>query len=187
MSLLIIYLLSSWLPTLLNQRGINLQHASWITAAFQIGGTLGALLLGALMDKVNPYKVLAMSYALGALCIVMIGQSESYLWFMALAIFGTGIGISGSQVGLNALTATLYPTHSRATGVSWSSAVGRCGAIFGSLSGGMMMAMNFSFATLFIIIAVPAAICMVMLTVLARVARRKVSVPETARMGVVNE
>lgn len=27
---------------------------------------------------------------------------------MALAIFGTGIGISGSQVGLNALTATLY-------------------------------------------------------------------------------
>lgn len=187
MSLLIIYLLSSWLPTLLNQRGINLQHASWITAAFQIGGTLGALLLGALMDKVNPYKVLAMSYALGALCIVMIGQSESYLWFMALAIFGTGIGISGSQVGLNALTATLYPTHSRATGVSWSSAVGRCGAIFGSLSGGMMMAMNFSFATLFFIIAIPAAICMVMLTVLARVARRKVSVPETARMGAVNE
>jgi MFS family permease len=61
---------------------------------------------------------------------------------MALAIFGTGIGVSGSQVGLNALTATLYPTQSRATGVSWSNAVGRCGAIVGSLSGGMMMAMN---------------------------------------------
>lgn len=56
-----------------------------------------------------------MSYALGAVCIVMIGLSENGLWLMALAIFGTGIGISGSQVGLNALTATLYPTQSRAT------------------------------------------------------------------------
>lgn len=90
-----------------------------------------------------------MSYALGAVCIVMIGLSENGLWLMALAIFGTGIGISGSQVGLNALTATLYPTQSRATGVSWSNAIGRCGAIVGSLSGGMMMALNFSFDTLF--------------------------------------
>ncbi len=30
MSLLIIYLLSSWMPTLLNHRGIDLQHASWV-------------------------------------------------------------------------------------------------------------------------------------------------------------
>lgn len=29
MSLLIIYLLSSWMPTLLNHRGIDLQQASW--------------------------------------------------------------------------------------------------------------------------------------------------------------
>lgn len=65
MSLLIIYLLSSWMPTLLNHRGIDLQHASWVTAAFQIGGTFGALLLGALMDRYNPYRVLALSYGLG--------------------------------------------------------------------------------------------------------------------------
>lgn len=165
MSLLIIYLLSSWMPTLLNHRGIDLQQASWVTAAFQVGGTLGALLLGVLMDRLNPFRVLAVSYALGAVCIVMIGLSENGL-LMALAIFGTGIGISGSQVGLNALTATLYPTQSRATGVSWSNAIGRCGAIVGSLSGGMMMALNFSFDTLFFVIAIPAAISAVMLTLL---------------------
>ena len=71
----------------------------------------------------------------------MIGLSENGLWLMALAIFGTGIGISGSQVGLNALTATLYLPKPRDR-VSWSNAVGRCGAIVGSLSGGVMMAMN---------------------------------------------
>lgn len=186
MSLLIIYLLSSWMPTLLNHRGIDLQHASWVTAAFQVGGTLGALLLGVLMDKFNPFWGLAVSYALGAVCIVMIGLSENGLWLMALAIFGTGIGISGSQVGLNALTATLYPTQSRATGVSWSNAIGRCGAIVGSVSGGMMMAMNFSFDTLFFVIAVPAAVSAVMLTLLTLVVRQSSRVPESQPvMGAV--
>ncbi|EBF9805362.1 aromatic acid/H+ symport family MFS transporter [Salmonella enterica subsp. enterica] len=164
MSLLIIYLLSSWMPTLLNHRGIDLQQASWVSAAFQVGGTLGAV------------------------CIVMIGLSENGLWLMALAIFGTGIGISGSQVGLNALTATLYPTQSRATGVSWSNAIGRCGAIVGSLSGGMMMALNFSFDTLFFVIAIPAAISAVMLTLLTVVVRLSISVPDDLpRASVVNE
>ena len=186
MSLLIIYLLSSWMPTLLNHRGIDLQHASWVTAAFQVGGTLGALMLGVLMDKFNPFWVLAVSYALGAVCIVMIGLSENGLWMMALAVFGTGIGISGSQVGLNALTATLYPTQSRATGVSWSNAIGRCGAIVGSVSGGMMMAMNFSFDTLFFVIAVPAAISAVVLTLLTLVVRQSSRVPESSPvMGAV--
>ena len=186
MSLLIIYLLSSWMPTLLNHRGIDLQHASWVTAAFQVGGTLGALMLGVLMDKFNPFWVLAVSYALGAVCIVMIGLSENGLWMMALAIFGTGIGISGSQVGLNALTATLYPTQSRATGVSWSNAIGRCGAIVGSVSGGVMMAMNLSFDTLFFVIAVPAAISAVVLTLLTLVVRQSSRVPESSPvMGAV--
>ncbi|VUS90516.1 MFS transporter [Klebsiella spallanzanii] len=188
MSLLIIYLLSSWMPTLLNHRGIDLQHASWVTAAFQIGGTFGALLLGVLMDRFNPYRVLALSYGLGAVCIVMIGLSENGLWLMALAIFGTGIGISGSQVGLNALTATLYPTQSRATGVSWSNAVGRCGAIVGSLSGGMMMAMNFSFDTLFFVIAVPAVVSAVMLILLTLAVRNPTSVPAALpSAGIANK
>jgi AAHS family 4-hydroxybenzoate transporter-like MFS transporter len=149
---------------------------------------MGAILLGVLMDKFNPFRVLAVSYALGAVCIVMIGLSENGLWLMALAIFGTGIGISGSQVGLNALTAMLYPTQSRATGVSWANAIGRCGAIVGSVSGGVMMALNFSFDTLFYVIAVPAAISAIMLTLLTLAVRRTTRVPNPLpATGVVNK
>jgi AAHS family 4-hydroxybenzoate transporter-like MFS transporter len=91
-------------------------------------------------------------------------------------------------VGLNALTATLYPTQSRATGVSWSNAVGRCGAIVGSLSGGMMMAMNFSFDTLFFVIAVPAAISAGMLILLTLVVRNPITVPDALpSAGIVNK
>lgn len=179
MSLLIIYLLSSWMPTLLNHRGIDLQHASWVTAAFQMGGTLGALGLGALMDKYNPFRVLAASYALGAACIVMIGLSENGLWLMALAIFGTGIGISGSQVGLNALTATLYPTQSRATGVQlvqchWPLRRD-CRLACRRRDDGDEFLIRYAI----FIIAVPAAISTVMLMLLTAVVRQSAPAPDT--------
>lgn len=91
-------------------------------------------------------------------------------------------------MGLNALTATLYPTQSRATGVSWSNAVGRCGAIVGSLSGGMMMAMNLSFSTLFYVIAVPAAVSAGMLILLTLAVRHSGSVPDALpSTGIVNK
>ena len=48
MSLLIIYLLSSWLPTLIKSTGVSLKTASLVTTMFQVGGTLGALLTGML-------------------------------------------------------------------------------------------------------------------------------------------
>lgn len=188
MSLLIIYLLSSWLPVLLHQRGIALQQAAWITTSFQIGGTLGAVALGWLMDRLNPWWVLAVSYLLGAVSLALIGATQDTLWLMTLAIFGVGVGVSGSQVGINALSAVLYPTDCRATGVSWANAVGRCGAIVGSLSGGMMMAMSLSFSSLFVIIAIPALVCSAMLTLLSVAARTRrevhiASVP--ARSGPV--
>ncbi|WP_251347440.1 hypothetical protein [Klebsiella pneumoniae] len=83
-----------------------------------------------------------------------------------LAIFGTGIGVSGSQVGLNALTATLYPTQSRATGVSWSNAVGPLRRHRWLALRRHDVAMNLSFSTLFYVIAVPAAVSAGMLILL---------------------
>lgn len=52
----------------------------------------------------------------------------------------------------------------------------------------MMMAMNFSFDTLFFVIAIPAAISAVMLAMLTAVVRHSASEPDVLpRAGVVNE
>lgn len=173
MSLLVIYMLSSWLPTLLEGIGIDLSHASWVTASFQIGGTLGALFLGFMMDKKSPYKVLIASYAIGGLLIAAIGVSSSSMLLLVLAIFGAGVGVSGAQVGFNALLATLYPTECRATGVSWSNAWGRCGAIFGALAGGTMISWGLDFKTIFLLLGIPALITAVCLMLLFVIAQRK--------------
>lgn len=161
MSLLIIYLISSWMPTLLTNEGFNLSNASWLTSIFQIGGTVGAIILGMLMDKVDATKILSIAYAFGGVFLICLGFGIQYanialLMFAMFAMFGVGAGISGSQVGANAFASSFYPTHCRATGVSWANAIGRVGSVFGSMMGGWLMALNLSSLQILSILAIPA-------------------------------
>lgn len=172
MSLLIIYLISSWLPTLLHNTGASLSRASWITATFQIGGTLGAILLGRWMDRFGASRTLSVTYAIGALFVMLCGISSGQLWLLVLAVFGVGFCVSGSQVGANALAAAFYPTSNRATGVSYANAVGRCGSVLGSLSGGWLMAMQLDMGVILSLLAVPALIAAVAISQMGRVKRR---------------
>lgn len=158
MSLLIIYLISSWMPTMLTNHGFNLENASWVTSVFQIGGTIGAIVIGYLMDKTESTKVLSMAYVLGAVFLVCLGFGieNAMMPLLLLGMFGVGIGISGSQVGVNAFSSSFYPTHCRATGVSWANAVGRSGSVVGSVIGGWLMSLNLSTFEILSLLAVPA-------------------------------
>ena len=158
MSLLVIYLLSSWLPTLLRANGVSLQTAALVTAMFQVGGTLGAIVLGWLMDRINPHYVLAVSYAAAGVFVAAIGSLAATPWLAAVAVFCAGFCISGSQVGANALSAAFYPTDCRATGVSWANGVGRMGSVAGSLAGGTMLAMGLTMPALFLLAGAPAIV-----------------------------
>jgi AAHS family 4-hydroxybenzoate transporter-like MFS transporter len=158
MSLLVVYLLSSWLPTLISNTGMSLKDASLMTAMFQVGGTVGAILLGRLMDRFDPHLVLGVSYTLAGMFVAVVGSSASMPWLMVAAVFCAGFGLSGSQVGANALAAAFYPTASRATGVSWASGVGRLGSVLGSMLGGTMLSLQWGLPTVFLIVSAPAFI-----------------------------
>ncbi len=158
MSLLVIYLLSSWLPTLIKTTGVSLKTASIVTAMFQVGGTLGALLFGWLMDRINPQYVLAVTYAAAGVFIALIGSATAQPYLVALVVFAAGFCISGSQTGANALAASFYPTDCRATGVSWANGIGRIGSVLGSMAGGLMLSFNWDLPTVFAVVAVPALV-----------------------------
>lgn len=173
MSLLIIYLLSSWMPTLLSGNGLSLSNASLVTMMFQVGGTVGAILLGRWMDRYSPHKVLSIAYLAAAGCIVVVALSGSSLALLVLAVFGVGFGVSGSQVGANALAAAFYPTSSRATGVSWAAAVGRSGSVLGSMAGGLMLTLKLDNETIFFLLAIPAVLASLALLVMGRLMRTR--------------
>ena len=73
MGLLVIYLLTGWLPTLMKDAGLTVSNAANITAMFQVGGTIGAVGVGWLMDKVRPAPVIGAAYLGGAFCALALG------------------------------------------------------------------------------------------------------------------
>ncbi|VVE79732.1 MFS transporter [Pandoraea sputorum] len=155
MSLLLLYLLINWLPILAERSGLTLKQASMFAGLLQGGGVLGAIVLGVLIDRFHPYKVVAVAYLLGAASLASLALSESAIW-LAVGIFITGFCVSGSQVCANVIASAYYPTSNRATGVAWALGIGRIGAVAGSFGGALLLAAGWSNAGLFTILAIPA-------------------------------
>ena len=157
MSLLDLYFLSNWLPTVLNELGASVSLAASIGSLLQIGGIAGVLVLGRLVDRFA-FRVLAITYLAASVAVAAIGASGHSIPLAALTIFCAGFCIVGGQTAANALAATYYPTAMRATGVGWALGVGRVGSIIGPLVGGVFLAWRWSGESLFLIAAVPALV-----------------------------
>lgn len=178
MSLLVFYLLSSWLPLLITTAGFSMSDAALMAATLATGGTVGAVVFGWLMDRFEPHRVLAGAYVMAGVFVVLLGSATAAPVLLVGAIFGAGFGVAGAQVGVNALAASFYPTAARATGVSWANAVGRTGSVLGSMVGGFLLSLGWDLSTIFAIAALPCLIAA--LAMLAKGAARQPDAAITA-------
>jgi AAHS family 4-hydroxybenzoate transporter-like MFS transporter len=156
-SLLDLYFMSNWLPTLMNDLGASISLSAAIGALLQVGGVLGTLALSRVVDRFS-YRALAVAYALASIAIAAIGYGGHSLAFAAIAIFCAGFCVVGAQTASNALAAGYYETGLRATGVGWALGVGRIGSIVGPIIGGILLAYHWRTQSLFFVASVP-AIC----------------------------
>ena len=158
MGLLVIYLLSGWLPTLMKDAGLPIERAANLTALFQLGGTVGALVVGYYMDRWSPNKVIGAAYFGGALFVFLLAMGGLQSNFLGAWILLAGFCMSGAQTGMNAFAPGCYPTSNRATGVSWMLGIGRFGSIFGSTAGGLLLSFGWGFDMVVAVLAIPAAL-----------------------------
>lgn len=158
MGLFVIYLLNGWLPTILRSGGLSLQQAAIITGLFQLGGPLGGILVGYLMDRTSAKRVIAAAYFLGCLCLLSQGLMDFGSLALSVLIFISGMCINGAQNGLQAYSPAYYQTEIRATGVSWMHGIGRTGAILSSTLGGVIMLAVPGHSSIFLILALPACL-----------------------------
>ena len=158
MGLMVIYLLTGWLPTLMKDAGLSIATAANITALFQVGGTIGAILVGWAMDKSRPARIIAAAYVCGGLCILALSGTGALSPALAAIVFASGFCMSGAQTGLNAFAPGCYPTAARATGVSWMLGIGRFGSILGSYVGGALLGLGWGFAAILGLLAIPATL-----------------------------
>jgi AAHS family 4-hydroxybenzoate transporter-like MFS transporter len=172
MNLLVMYFLVNWLPTLLKGAGLPLSLAILSTSTLNLGGVVGAIALGRLIDKRSPYIVLGAAYAASAVFIAVIAFGGVNLTVLLIGAALSGFGVVGAQIGCNALAASVYPTAIRATGVGWALGVGRIGAIVGPLVGGMLLAAAWSPQNIILMAVIPALIASVAVLVLGGVRKK---------------
>jgi MFS transporter, AAHS family, 4-hydroxybenzoate transporter len=157
MSLLDLYFLTNWLPTVLNDLGASVSTSAVIGSMLQVGGVVGAFALGSVIDRFS-FRALALVYFIAVFAVGAIGQLGHSTVFVTVAIFVAGFCMVGGQIAANALAAAFYPTSVRATGVGWALGVGRAGSIVGPLVGGALMTAKWSTGSVFMA-AASAALC----------------------------
>jgi AAHS family 4-hydroxybenzoate transporter-like MFS transporter len=157
MSLLDLYFLAYWLPTVLNDLGASVSTAAAIGSLLQVGGVVGAFALGSVIDRFS-FRALALVYFGAVFAVGAIGQLGHSAVLVSIAIFAAGFCVVGGQIAANALTAGFYPTSVRATGVGWALGIGRIGSIVGPLVGGVLLAEKWSASAVFSA-AAAAALC----------------------------
>jgi AAHS family 4-hydroxybenzoate transporter-like MFS transporter len=134
-----IYLVFSWLPSMLTSKGLDIASASTGLSVYNFGGVLGVLICTAAVTAFGSRRPL--------LWIAVCGAATALaLEFVQIAPAGAHLGILGGlglegfcanavQTALFALAAYVYPTRVRATGIACAAAAGRAGGMLGSLGG----------------------------------------------------
>ena len=155
-TLLILYLILNWLPTLVAGQGLDPAAAPRASLAFNWGSIPGALLFSALVDRLGARWPLVASYAalVGSLAMLS-GASE--LASMVLFSAAAGFFLMGANYSLYGVAAAYYPRIVRGTGSGASVAVGRIGSVIGPLLAGALLAQGLT-ATQVIFVMVPAAV-----------------------------
>jgi AAHS family 3-hydroxyphenylpropionic acid transporter len=140
LGLLTVYLMLSWLPTLLRDAGLSKIQAGCAQIAFNLGGALSALLLGELLESRLRNPSVAATLIAAPFLVFLLSRSSHEFVLEVAAAFGLGGALLAAQGYFYASAASIYPTSIRGVGSGATVAAGRLGSIVGPMLGGMLTA-----------------------------------------------
>lgn len=132
--LLCVYLLSGWIPLLLNQSGFSTRSAALIGAAYQGGGVAGGVLASLLLKK-RGWDVVAGFASLAVASMVFLVCGPTSTFYLVLGVVLAGFFVTGTQNAINGAGGASYETAVRSSGLGWALGVGRLGSVAGPLVG----------------------------------------------------
>ncbi|MTH35939.1 3-(3-hydroxy-phenyl)propionate transporter MhpT [Paracoccus limosus] len=144
LGLLVVYLLLNWMPQLLVSRGLERSEASTVQILFNIGGVLGSLVGGRMLDRARPVGPVALCFAAAAAALLMLATLPANLALMLVGGALVGGAILCVQAILYGIAPQCYPFEIRGTGVGTAVAIGRLGSIAGPLLAGALVAAGFT-------------------------------------------
>jgi AAHS family 4-hydroxybenzoate transporter-like MFS transporter len=151
LSLMLTVFLVNWLPLLVRRAGLPMETAVLAVTALNIGGIIGGFAIGRLCDRLASAMPIVLAYVLGAAAISLIGLTGQSSQLLLATAFVAGLFTVGAQMCAIALSAQIYDTSLRSTGVGWAFGVGRIGAVVGPVVGGLLIGSGASIPLLFVI------------------------------------
>src|ERR1700675_1832103 len=94
MSLLDLYFLTNWLPTVLNDLGSSVSAAAVIGSMLQVGGVVGTFALGSIIDRFS-FRALALVYFVAVFAVGAIGELGHNAFLIWVAVFASGFCVVG--------------------------------------------------------------------------------------------
>jgi AAHS family 4-hydroxybenzoate transporter-like MFS transporter len=168
-----IALLANWLPTYVQELGgLPIQEFAKFMIIGFLGGAVGTLAIGRLMDKVNPCTLIAGFFLVDAIAIAALGYLPPASVAFVVGLVVWNFCQVGGQTGINTLATLGYPPEMRSSGIGWAGASGRVGGIVFPLAGGLALGTTLSLQAIMLLIAVPAVLVAALILWLGAVNRR---------------
>ncbi|ATN36957.1 hypothetical protein ACO34A_24605 (plasmid) [Rhizobium sp. ACO-34A] len=149
--------LVSWLPVMISQVGLDQKQAILGPVMVNLGGILGTILIGILLNRLGMALAAAANFLAAAVGLVLFSQLLGPGNPAFPVIFFTGLFLLGSVNTTNSIMASFYPGHIRATGSGWGLGMGRIGGIIGPVAGGSLLAQGLAVDVVLIVIGMAAA------------------------------
>lgn len=134
--LMVVYLLTGWIPLLVKDQGYSTEATSWIATASHVGGVAGGVIVSLLLGRRN-WSVVALFAALGAATLTVIAMQDWSMVGLVILLIFVGMFVIGTQNGLNGSCGATYPASMRASGLGLALGMGRIGSIAGPLVGSL--------------------------------------------------
>ncbi|MFV0576834.1 MAG: MFS transporter [Vibrio sp.] len=141
------YYILKWIPKIVVDMGFHPSQAGQVLVWANVGGAMGALLLGTLSRKINLKPLLISMLVVAFIMVYVFGQGYSNLAQLAMISAVTGFFTNSGIVGLFALMAQYFPPEIRASGTGVVIGVGRGGAALSPIIAGYLFSSGISLQT----------------------------------------
>ena len=137
-TVLILYLILNWLPTLVVAKGFDRSVAPQSAVAFNFVAVVGAMLFARWVDKRGTRTALVVAYAGLIVTLMALGAATNQAVILLLSGV-LGFFLLGANYALYGIAGSYYPLEMRGTGSGASVAMSRVGSIVGPMLAGVLL------------------------------------------------
>ncbi|ODU69208.1 MAG: aromatic acid transporter [Novosphingobium sp. SCN 66-18] len=168
---LVLYYVTSWVPTILPLAGFSMDTASRFLSLIQFGGLTIGLGLSLLLDRGWAVPAIVGTYSSAVVALLLLGVVAPGLWSWGVLLLVAGGGISAAHLVVMAVAVGFFPPHLRSSAIGIAVAVARLGAIGGPMLGGLVIGAGASTSLFFVLAVAPACLCIVGALLISRALR----------------